>query len=78
MYPIESYQQKRARREKLLLESAPTKVQETTLLKMLLFEALGDKAATVRITPKQKQAIKDYVNERLHMYESDPKKTYHL
>jgi hypothetical protein len=78
MYPIESYQQKRARREKQLLESMPKKGPETTLLKMLLYEALGDKAATVRMTPKEKQAIKDYVHERLQMYEADPKQTYHL
>ena len=65
MYPIESYLQKRAKREQQLLDSAPSKVPETTLLKMLLYEALGDKAATVRMTPKEKQAIKDYVNDRL-------------
>lgn len=65
MYPIESYQQKRARREKQMLESMPKKGPETTLLKMLLYEALGDKAATVRMTPKEKQAIKDYVHEKL-------------
>jgi len=61
-----------------MLDQMPKKGPETTLLKMLLHEALGDKAATIRMTPKEKQAIKDYVHERLQMYEADPKQTYHL
>lgn len=30
------------------------------------------------MTPQQKQAVKDYVDERLQLFEADPKKTYFL
>jgi len=53
IYGIESYQMKRARKEKEALLAIKPKEPETTLMKQLLHEALSDKTALVRMSPEK-------------------------
>lgn len=78
MHSIETYLQKRAKREAEELKQALEKEPQTSLIKSLLHDALGDRAASGRMTAKQKQAVKDFVEETLALFEADPKKTFYL